>query len=357
MSSNVTTVQLTDAEIESLSVEIDNLFAQQAGEDVIWESQLLEVINQYLLQLKTLQVEVISLRDSILQQTNSTMQKMASALGSKDKNNFQRQLAYNTMKQNDIFQKLKAMFRLGYVLVNKIRNYITGQVIQYHVAIERGKTRKSIIYSATEEHIVNNLNIDIYRFMQALFSGQTQELDYNARYTAAIKRSQIASETETIDAQLPKEGTTLWSRGYRVYLMAKQNPQLSAYVNFGHFLETYYYFGGNKENRNIRKFNAVEFYQYMVALQNTTPFYQAGDFQDIQLKSNTATIANINTIKEVLIRIQSVLIEYKGSKRNKIKEMLTTKKHTKQQMAQRASEIDVSEEFRQLLLPLENLTK
>lgn len=297
------------------------------------------------------------LRDFIIQQNNSTLSKMAQVIGSKDRDNIQKKMAYSIMAQNQIFQKLKTTFRLGYTLVNKIREYITGQTIQYHIAIERGKTKKSIIYSATEEHIVNNLNIDVYRFMQTLFSEQAQELDYNARYTAAIKRSQIVNETKTIDAQLPKEGTTLWSRGYRVFLVAKQNPQLAAYVNFGHFLEAYYYFGGNKENRNIRKFNAIEFYQYMIALQNTTPFYQAGDFQDIQLKSNTATIANINTIKEVLIRIQSILSEYRGSKKNKIKEMLTTKKYTKQQMAQKASEIDVSEELKQLLSPIENLTK
>ena len=193
--------------------------------------------------------------------------------------------------------------------------------------------------------------------MQTLFSTQAQELDYNARYIAAIKRSQLADETETINNELPKEGTTLWSRGYRVFLVAKQNPQLAAYINFGHFLESYYYFGGNKENRNIRKFNAIEFYQYMIALQNATPFYQAGDFQNIQLKSNTATIANINTIKDILIKIQSVLSEYKGSKRNKIKEMLTTKKYTRQQMAEKASKIEVSEELRQLLLPIEQLSK
>lgn len=282
---------------------------------------------------------------------------MASVLSSKDKNNSQKQLAYNTMKQNDIFQKLQTMFSLGYILVNKIREYITGQSIQYHIAIERGKTRKSIIYSATEEHIVNNLTIDTYRFMQSLFSGQAQELDYNARYTATIKRSQVVNETKTINNQLPKEGSTLWSRGYRVFLVAKQNSQLAAYVNFGHFLEAYYYFGGNKENRNIRKFNAIEFYQYMVALQNSTPFYQAGDFQDIQLKSNTATIANINTIKDVLVRIQTILLEYKGTKRNKIKEILTTKKYTKQQMAEKASRIDVSEELKQLLLPIEQISK
>ena len=355
MDGNSFKVYLTNEEIESISQEIDELFSQAAGEDIGWEVQLLQIINNYLLQLNTLQAEIIQVRDSILQQSNSTLSKMSQALRQKGYQNMEKKIAYETMRQNQIFQKMQKVFSNGYILVNKIREYIVGQTIQYHVAIERGKTRDSIIYSATEEHIIKNLNIDTYRFMQSLFSSQAQELDYNARYTAAVKRSQIEGQTKQLNAQLPKQGSTLWSKGYRVFLVAKQNSELAAYVNFGHFLEAYYYFGGNKENRRIKNFNPIEFYQYMVALQNSIPFYQAGDFQNIQLKSNTATIANINTIKEVLIGIQTVLFNYKGSKKKKIKEMLTTKKYTKQQLAVKASEIDVPEELEQLLLSFEKI--
>ena len=349
-----TFVNLTLEEIEMLSNTINDLFANMAGADILAEGTLLAAINIYLQQLEQLNSEVLLLREQFVNQQNSSLQKMAMVFGDKIQGTNLRKASYKFFgEQNQIFEKSKKLFSIGYSLVNKIREYITGQTIKYHVAIERAASKQDIIYEATEQHIVSNLKIDQYRFMQALITGQSQELSFEAKYRATVKNSEIFGETSIIQENLSKKGSTLWSKGYQVYQEVKKKQG----INFGHFLETYYYFGGNKMNRKIRDFNAIEFYQYMIALQNSTEFYKSGDFQDIQLKSNTATITNIKTIKSILLKIQEQLINYKSSKKTRIKQLLTEKKLTKEQMQKKASKIEITEEMRKILEPISSFSK
>ena len=350
-------IQLTNAEISELSEAIDNTFADAAGRDLVEENTLLVLVQQYLNYLNALELEVFAFRDQLLAQSNSTGEKMIALLASKDsKFKSQRQAIYNKFRQQEIFSRMKSMFALGYQLTQRIREYITNQEIQYNIGVYKKGSGKFISYSATEEHIIKNLYGDHYRFLTALYSAEQKELSYNAKYTASFKKSQLEGETEQLQQNLPSNGSTLWSKGYRVYQTAAQHRDIAVTLNFGHFLEAYYHFGGNKANHNPSGFNSLSFYQYMVALQNSTPFYQGGDFQDIQLTANTATITNISTIRKILTSIQGVLKDYKGSKRHKIKQMLTTKKLTKSQLAAKAAAVDVSPEMRDILKDLDTKT-
>lgn len=340
---NIEKIQFTNNEIQQMSDSIDEIFAKESSNLTKIQSQkLLDLISNYLQRLNQLENQILSV-SSILK---STMLEQATYDQSQQRKMLRNKLAEKSYLQENLFDQMQTVFGQGYVLLNHLHEYITNETIQYHVAVERGKTKESMIYQATEQEIVNNLQFDYYRLSSLLLNSETLTLDYTMRYRATVKRAQ--QEEEPIS--LPKKGSTLWSKGYRVFQVAKQ---YNNGINFGHFLEAYYYFGGNKGNRQVRNFDSENFYRYMRVLMNSKEFYRGGDADNIQLKSNTATITSIHTIKKALENIVSILSEERGNKYKKIKDLLTSKKMTKSFLEKAAKEIEMPEELRKQLAALD----
>ena len=161
-----------------------------------------------------------------------------------------------------------------------------------------------------------------------------QSLAFDMRYNATKKRSEMDNNT-ILEAALSKsDGSTLWSRGYKVFSTVKEwvktnsKEMTAGYgVNFGHFLEAYYAYGGNSANRNSAILAdagfSVKFLQVMLSLQNSDEFYSGGDVGNIQLKSNTATITNIKTIAYAIERIKNIFIQKRTSYKGELKVMFS----------------------------------
>lgn len=305
--------------------------------------ELSSLINNYLTKLDLAEKQV----QNMLLQTQMTIYEKANLSDREQRAVLYRKFNETTEAQQSVFSMLTSLFAQGYVLVNHLHNYIVGETIEYHIGIERGKTRDSIIYTATEEEVVNKLQIDTYSLAKALLTGEMQSLDYSMRYRATVK-SAVENEEHF---SLPKNGSTLWSKGYRVF-QAVKNYGIG--INFGHFLEAYYLSGGNLGNRNVRNFDSVQFYQIMKSAMNSTEFYKGGDVQNIQLKSNTATVTSLQTIKKVLLEILKILSNNKMT--NKVKNLRALLKaggNTKAGVKQKASEIDIPEELLSILRSLD----
>lgn len=218
------------------------------------------------------------------------------------------------LQESNALQLTSAVFKTGYQIINRLREYITNSKIKYHVAIE-GKGNKSIIYEISEEHLMKYLEHDTYRFTQALIKSD-QELDFNMRYRASKKRSKESTNVTELLKSLPDTGerSTLWSKGYAVFSAVRkwaiENKEISQGfgINFGHFLEAYYDMSnGNKNNHTPVGYTNLKFLETMLSLQNSVEFYRGGDYFDIQLKSNTSTLTNIKTIRSAINDIINIL--------------------------------------------------
>ena len=346
-------IYLTSDEVHALAEEVRESLSSEAtsinNNKVV---QLSSSISKYLNSLTSLEQEIYQ---STALMRSSALQKMKTA-----------QLEYQTKKNNgeeitkevrksiysdygkaraelttylknkQYLDKLSAHFKSGYSIVHSIRKYITDQDILYHVAVEGGGKSSSMIYQVSEENLLKNLELDTYRFSEALIMGEKEILDFNMRYRGTKTRGREAGNIilqDNLQKSLPNgEGSTLWSKGYRVFQTVrewvKSNPvEGRGYgVNFGHFLEAYYAMGGNKSNHTPEGFSSLKFFEYMISLQNSVEFYKGGDFENIQLKSNNATLTNIKTIRIVLQDILSILQNNKVTYKDDLKRLLSYEK-------------------------------
>ena len=241
-------------------------------------------------------------------------------------------------------EKLEELYKEGYWLIMNIRKKIKGETIRYVIASEKSR----IIYEVSEEQLLADLSpININEVIESIQKGA---LNFSMSYSSSFKKAQGQLEDTKIIQELPKDtkGSTLWSRGYRVYQNVKdyikKNPDIAKEfgltVNFGHFFEAYYYLGGNKKNRNVKNFNPLEFYAYMRVLMNSTKFYQGGDYRNFQLKSNSATLTNFSTIRKGLQKILEILDENStpAKKEKALKTFFSHKPQTRKMIQERVDD-------------------
>lgn len=254
---------------------------------------------------------------------------------------------YNNQKESLIkdlqIKELEKLYKKGYWLIMNIRKKIKGEVIRYVIANEKSK----IIYEVSEEQLLADLSpININEVIESIQKGT---LNFSMNYSSSFKKAQGQLEDTEIIQELPDgQGSTLWSKGYRVYQEVKnyikQNPdeakEFGLTVNFGHFFETYYYLGGNKKNRNVKNFNSLEFYAYMRVLMNSTKFYQGGDYRNFQLKSNSATLTSFSTIRRGLQEILKILDENStpAKKEKALKKFFSHKPQTRKMIQERVDD-------------------
>lgn len=204
-----------------------------------------------------------------------------------------------------IIPEISELYTTGYKMIMFIRQKITHEQIEYHVSVENDG--EPIIYRATEEHILQNLDFDLNKFITMLITGKGQ-LDAVMRYRATKSRAEGPGVTKIV---LNKESSTLWSLGYRVYAETRKWYLDNAAsglskgfgVNYGHFLEAYYSLGGNPINRK-HSITAQDFLNEMLTGQDKTPFYKGGDYKNIQLKSNYSTLTSLKNIQTTLHSIK-----------------------------------------------------
>ena len=314
------------ADISNLSKEIKKELSKQGGKQQRFDAiKMISYLNKYLEQVSsvegTIQKIISQSRISALEQ----MKFMQIAKSSNDDDMYQQaQVNYEKarkqmateLQNTKAIEYVSATFKSGYQIINRLREYITNSKIKYHVAVEgKGVKSKSFIYEIDESHLMKYLEPDVYSFTQALIKSDA-ELDFNMRYRATKKRSEEGTILQSdLEKTIPntENRSTLWSKGYTVYITVKQwvmnNKEISKGlgINFGHFLETYYAMGGNKNNHVPTGYSNIKFLELMLNLQNSVEFYRGGDFEDIQLKSNTSTLTNIKTIKAAIRNIIQIL--------------------------------------------------
>lgn len=291
---------------------------------------LIRAINQYLNKVMSLQNDINSLTQQQALVSNSVLKKNQALLDNQSVNiDLTREQVKNDILTDQILKQASEIFKSGYYIVMRLREFIMNEKIQYHVAIEGGKTATSMLHAITEEQLLDKITIDTYRLSQAIANGESI-LSMTMRYNATKKYGKkVGQEEGMFLEQLPKTGSTLWSKGYRVYKTVrdwynKDKENRKGYgINFGHFLEAYYASGGNPDNRKTKKFNSMKFLQLMLNLQNSVEFYKGGDSGNIQLKSNSATITSLNAIYEALLSIRGILVQGRRGAKKKLKELFS----------------------------------
>lgn len=337
-------VTLEVADIASITQDIIEIFSE--GGSKLKSAQIdkvIELLNTYLSKLKQLESEMqIFIKEKQLREKVFAKQNILQSIVDKSSNDYRKAKHNYNVARRDMINEIRdqqyltraiALFKEGYKIIMFIRKTILHEEIQYHVAIEGRGNSASRIYTINEEHLLNNITMDTYSLAMSLLSAE-QSLAFDMRYNATKKRSEMDNNT-ILEAALSKsDGSTLWSRGYKVFSTVKEwvktnSREITAGygVNFGHFLEAYYAYGGNSANRNSAILAdagfSIKFLQVMLSLQNSDEFYSGGDVGNIQLKSNTATITNIKTIAYAIERIKNIFIQKRTSYKGELKAMFS----------------------------------
>lgn len=342
-------IEFTPEEVEAIGQEVVDTLAQSGKHLNDISAQKLSLsIDNYFTKISWLESNIkkatFQNRESALEQMkakqlaaeNSSEWKVAN-----DNYEYYRKKIVEDLQGSKIDQQAVAIFKTGYKMVQIIREYITSEKIEYHVAIEGGKTVSSVLHSITEEQLLSKVQLDLYRFSQAIIKGE-EAINFGMRFRATKKYANLLKEQAQQEkdetflfaelAKEPKDGSTLWSKGYKVYLetrkwynSAPESIRKGFGINFGHFLEAYYHMGGNAVNRTLTDFDNITFLQFMLSLQNSTKFYEGGDYGNIQLKSNTATLTELTAIRNALESIQEILNYSKGSYEKNLRDLFKPK--------------------------------
>ncbi len=364
-------ISLEVADIAGITQEIINIFSEGGSRlksaDI---DRVIEQLNTYLAKLKQLEGEMQEfIQEKQLREKVYAKQSVLQSIGDKSsgeyrkaKHNYNaaRRQMINEVRDQQYLTRAIALFKEGYKIIMFIRKTILHSDIEYHVAIEGRGSSSSRIYTIDEEHLLNNITMDTYSLAMSLLSAE-QSLAFDMRYNATKKRSEMDNNT-ILEAALSKsDGSTLWSRGYKVFTTVKEwvknnSKDITAGygVNFGHFVEAYYACGGNPANRNSAILAdsgfSVKFLQVMLSLQNSDEFYSGGDVGNIQLKSNTATITNIRTIAYAIEKIKNIFIAKRTSYRGELKAMFTQQnKDSIDQTLVAAGTKEINENLREIL--------
>lgn len=342
-------IEFTPEEVEAIGQEVVNTLAQSGKHlNNITVSQLSVSINNYFSKISDLETNI---RTATLKNRESALEQMkAKQLAAKDSTEWKiananyeayRKAIVQDLQKSKIDQQAIAIFKTGYKMVQTIREYITSEKIEYHVAIEGGQTVSSVIHSISEDQLLSKVQLDLYRFSQSIIQGE-EAINFGMRFRATKKYANLLKQQAQEEqdetflfaelAKAPKEGSTLWSKGYQVYLETKkwystapESIRKGFGINFGHFLEAYYHMGGNAVNRTFTNFDNITFLQFMLSLQNSTKFYEGGDYGNIQLKSNTATLTELTAIRNALESIQGILNHSKGSYEKNLRDLFKPK--------------------------------
>lgn len=335
-------IRFSTQEIQDITTNIIEIFSQGGSQlraaDI---DNVISQLNSYLNQLQILQNDLqnfIITSNAVASVQNQADRMQSYKKGSNDYQNAKKQ--YNMARQSMItelrnqeyLQRASVLFKEGYRIIMGVRQIITKEDIKYEIAIEGGKNSTSRIYSVDESQLLQDIYLDTYSLAKSLLSGQSQ-ITFNMRYSATKTKSEATGSTIIEKSLSKKDGSTIWSKGYKVFEEVKQwvatNPEeAQGYgVNFGHFVEAYYAYGGNSINRKpsaLSSFNSVRFLQLMLSLQNSDEFYSGGDIGDIQLKSNNATLTSIKTIELGIIKMRNILISKRTKYKKELKALFTT---------------------------------
>ena len=343
-------IEFTPEEVEAIGQEVVDTLAQSGKHLNDISAQKLSLsIDNYFTKISWLESNI---KIATLKNRESALEQMkAKQLAAKDSSewkiandnyeHYRKEIVKDLTQRTKIDQQAIAIFKTGYKMVQTIREYITSEKIEYHVVIEGGKTVSSVLHSITEEQLLSKVQLDLYRFSQAVIRGE-EAINFGMRFRATKKYADILKQQAQKEkdetflfeelAKKPNDGSTLWSKGYQVYLKTKEwynsapeSIRKGFGINFGHFLEAYYHMGGNAVNRTLTNFDNITFLQFMLSLQNSTKFYEGGDYGNIQLKSNTATLTELTAIRNALESIQRILSYSKGSYEKNLRDLFKPK--------------------------------
>lgn len=280
---------------EVLATEIKSFFTDLDNQ----ETELINLVNK-------------NRRTNLLD--NSLMEQYSQQRQGTVLNTFSRSLRKKIRKKNteEIMNKLADLFRYGYQLAMLLRSYFSeSQEINYEIASEK----RNWTFKTDENILLKHSKITIDSLKFSLDKGKIS-INYVMRLSNSVAFKEESEEKfgkESTVANLNSgDGSTFWSRGISILkILQEQFEEITGGtkgLNFGHFIEAYYYFNGNDINFEREKQpDGFSYGMVMMGLRNNAAFYTGGDINNIQLKANQATITSLSAIKKILKEILNLL--------------------------------------------------